>query len=426
MSRPLIWLVVCATVACPGATYALDATLTVGHEVEHTDNSARTETNEVEEWSNTPSVSMTAEHSGTAAELNLDYRYEKRFYQEDLFDDEDAVTGSTNLVWHMLPERLDFTVVNTRTESTQRAIAANTEINRQVTTVTQAGPTLRFRTRGSDELQFQYLYGDVQAEETDTDSIRHTGIARYIIQSSASRSITIEAINNQVQYENPSAPDIDAWTGQMIWAQTSSATELSLTAGYTTMSRTLDRDDVDSPVIDLSLTWDVGPNTQLSLSGGLDIRDQSTTLTGGSAGFGEANSTNSDINEVFINTRGALALTQIFGRTNVTLSVGYDDEDYEEALRDNESVTFGVGIGRQLTPRTSFSLDADFINREFSDEGEDLDEIRANMRVVWEAGRRLSFALGVRYEEREGDFGFNNYEELIGSISVFYRLLGAG
>jgi len=211
----------------------------------------------------------------------------------------------------------------------------------------------------------------------------------------------------------------------VIWAQTSSATELSLTAGYTTMSRTLDRDDVDSPVIDLSLTWDVGPNTELSLSGGLDIRDQSTTLTGGT-GFGQSGSTNSDLNEVFTNTRGELALTQAFGRTNVTLFARYDDEDYEEALRDNENQSFGIRINRRLTPRVAFSLDGEFGNRDFSDEGDDQDEIRANLSINWEAGRRLTFALGVRYEDREGDSSFSNYEELIGSVSVYYRLLGAG
>ncbi len=422
MSRWTLLCVLCLIITSPGIVRALDASVAVEHEAEYTTNSGRTATNELEEWVNTPSLSVGAQHAGTAAELDLDSRYEHRFYQQNLFDDGDALTGSTNLVWHALPERLDFTVINTRTESTARAIAAFTEDNRQETMITQAGPTLRFRTRGRDELQFQYVYGDVHASETDTDSVRHTGIVRYIIQSSATRSFTIEAINNQVQFENPIAPDIDAWTGQVTWAQQSGATEISLTGGYTSMSRTLNRNDLDRPLVDLELTWDVRPNTQLGLSGAYEIRDQANSLTGGT---GYTRPTDSDINEVFTNRRGEISLTQAFGRTDVTLFARYYDEDYEEALRDNESQGVGLRLARQLTPRTSFSLDAEFTNRDFSDQGDDQDEIRAGMGLVWQAGRRLTFTLGVRYEDRESDSIFRTYDELIGSISIYYRLLGA-
>ena len=142
MHRSVLVVVLGLVVSAPGIVRALDASLTIEHEAEYTDNSARTETNEVEEWINTPAVGITARHAGTAAELDLNYRYEKRFYEKDLFEDEDALTGTTNLVWHALPERLDFTVVNTRTESTERAIATFTEDNRQETMVTPESPPM--------------------------------------------------------------------------------------------------------------------------------------------------------------------------------------------------------------------------------------------------------------------------------------------
>ena len=100
--------------------------------------------------------------------------------------------------------------------------------------------------------------------------------------------------------------------------------------------------------------------------------------------------------------------------------------DFNTGMWDNENQSFGIRINRRLTPRVAFSLDGEFGNRDFSDEGDDQDEIRANLSINWEAGRRLTFALGVRYEDREGDSSFSNYEELIGSVSVYYRLLGAG
>lgn len=143
----------------PITSEALDIGVTVDVESEFTTNTALTETNELEEWIHKPGINFSASHEAPNLTLEADYSFEHRFYQEDLFEDESATTGRADILWNAIPERLDFTVRNTRTETPIEAIDAATPSNRQETSNTEAGPTLRFHTRGDDEFQLEYLFG---------------------------------------------------------------------------------------------------------------------------------------------------------------------------------------------------------------------------------------------------------------------------
>ena len=69
----------------------------------------------------------------------------------------------------------------------------------------------------------------------------------------------------------PFAPDLDTWTGSATFSQTGSNSELSLTGGYSTVSRSMNRDDVDGPIFDLDFTWQAGANTVVGISGSQQI-----------------------------------------------------------------------------------------------------------------------------------------------------------
>ena len=148
-------------------THAFDIGLAISEESEYTTNSGRTPTNEVQEWIHSPGANLLAEHEGPGLTLGVDYTFVRNFYQQDLFDDENDTAGTADLLWHVLPERLDFNINHTRTQSAIRAIGAVTPDNLQETSNTTAGPLLRFNPRGEDELQFQYEWGDLGLEVDD-------------------------------------------------------------------------------------------------------------------------------------------------------------------------------------------------------------------------------------------------------------------
>lgn len=409
-----------------GTAAALDATVDLSYGAEYTSNTTRSEDDEIGEWIHIPAIDIGLSENGAALELGADYRIERRIHERDIFDDESAARGSVEAIWHALPERLDLTLRNTRTESTIRARDPNTEANRQITSTTEMGPTLRLSPRSNAEFQLEYLFSDVRVEETDTDSERHTGAARYITNLSATRALTLEARNTDVDFDNPVAPDLDMWVGSVTFSYSGRNLLYSLMGGYNRTKRTLGREDVDGGIFAASLEWIASADTSLSFQASQDIRDRSTNLLSGGGGFGNEVDEDSDINEVFTETRGSIGLTHQLGPNAITLSAIASEEDYEDAARDSQRLSLRLQGDRNINPRTTLSAFIDWGTREFADEGEEFDEIRAAITLSRQLSRRLRLALAANYDERESDdLMGRSYDEWIGRLTLTYNLLGS-
>jgi hypothetical protein len=420
--RRATWL--CLAAIAPSA-HALEADLALSNTAEYTTNTARTETDEVEEWVNTPGVELSLTQEGAALDLDSQYRLQRRMYERDLFDDETVLTGQTELLWRALPERLDFTVRNVRTESTERARVPNVEDNRQTVSTTEAGPTLRLRPQSNAELQISYLYSDLRAEETDTDSHRHTGTAQYVVELSPIRTLTLAASNTRVQFDNPVAPDLDVRLGEVTFDHRGNRLEYTLTGGYNETRRNQDRDTVDGAVGELSVRWNATSETSLQLAASRRIVDHASRLTTGILDFGDSVDEDTDLNEVFTETMGRVALASRLGNNDVVLALSAGEEDYEDALRDSERQAVSATLGRDLTPRTSLRAVVEFGRRKFTDEDDEYDEIRGTLELTRQMTRRFEVVLGVHYDERDprGDGGFA-YDEWVGRLQLRYHLLG--
>lgn len=408
-----------------GNAAALDTTVDLSHSSEYTSNTTLVENDEIGEWIHTPAIGIGMNQAGAVFEVDGEYQIERRIYERDLFDDETAARGAAEAIWHALPERLDLTVRNTRTESTIRAREPNTEANRQTVSVTEAGPTLRLRPQTNAEFQLEYMYSDVRVDETDTDSERHTGAARYIISLSSLRTLTFEATNTDVDFDNPLAPDLDTWVGSAAFAHEGGNVVYSLMGGYNRTSRTQGRDDVDGAIFAASAEWLASVNTSLAVEGSRAIRDSSSTLLTGGGGFGDEIDEDTDLNEVFTETRGQVSLNHRIGPNEFVLSAAASEEDYEDALRDSERVGLRLEARRNINPRTTFTAFAEVGTREFVDEGEEFDEIAAAIELSRQMSRRFQITLSGLYDERESDDPLaRSYDEWIGRLTLTYRLVG--
>ena len=410
-------------------TYALEFGVILSEESEYTTNSGQTDNDEVEEWIHSPGIELSAEHEGPAYDLNLDYRFAREIYQQDLFDDQNEVTGIADVTWRVLPERLDFIANHTRTQSAIRAIAAATPDNRQETYTTSAGPILRFNPRGNDQLEFQYQWFDRGAEESDVDSITHESTVRYIVASSQTNSFVIEAINRQVQYDNGLIPDLEYDIARVGWLRTGADVNFSFYGGFNNVQRTNDRDDVDGFSGQAELEWQANSRTTITLSGAREMRDQSERLTSGRVAEDLDYLVSSDLGEVFTNTRGSLGIAYALdSTTSISAAVSYDEEDYEDVGRDSESITTSLVFSRALNNLTDLAFSISNSNQDFMDEGDDSDRLTVDLNVSRSFGRRLDLVVGLGYEERDddGDVLARGYEEWIATISLRYVLAGAG
>lgn len=407
----------------PLSSYALEASVVVGHTAEYTTNSGRTADDEVSEWIHRPSINVALRQEGAQLDLEGAYRFERRIFEEDLFEDESALTGHGQLIWRMLPERLDFTIRNTRTETTQQSLLPQTPANRQTVSATDLGPTLRLRPRPNSEVQLEYLYTDVRANETATDSTRHTANLRYIVDLSSVRELTFAAGYTDVDYDDDLAADIDTTRGTVSLASTGGQVAYTLTGGYSRTRRDLGRDDVNGPILEVDATWSATALTTVQFQGRRLITDRSDSLLiTAPLEFGEELRQDTDLNEVFTDTHATVTVTRPLGNNRLAVSLLAAREDYEDVLRDNERAGVQLTLSRDLSPRTSLSATLEAGRREFLDEDEEQDEYRGTLMLNHTLTRRLDLGFGARYEEWDSSDPGREFDEWVGMVSISYRL----
>ena len=404
-----------------GTVQALEIVAAVQATAEHTSNTLRTEDDEISEWFYEPGADLSAQHDTANLELDAAYSYARRIFQKDYWEDYNSTTGSGNAVWHALPERLDFTVSNTRSESTQSAVDAFTPNNRQVISTTEAGATLSFQPRSGDDLQFEYMYTDISASSTQTDSTRNSGIGRYILGLSANRSVRLETTYSDIEYDGP-FPNAKYWLATIGYSQTGDQLDLDVYYGHNWYDRG-GRGDTDDPSYGIDLTWRSTATSTFVLNAAERITDQSSELTGdvGDDPLGE----NTNTTAAFKETDASLDYTQLFGRTSMTIGVYYAEEQYADDIPlSNDGYGVRAGLTRNLTRNATLDLSADFSNRNYDDQNDEQDEIRANLAVTHRIGRALDLIWGFRYEDRSADIS-QSYDEWAGYVRIYYRVWGA-
>lgn len=385
---------------------------------EYTSNTLLTEDDEIGEWIILPGVNLTAEQDTASLEMDVRYDYTRRMFTKDYWQDENRLTGDAAIEWHAIAERLDFFASNVRTESTERARQAETPANRQVVGTTDAGGRLLFQPREADELQIEYLFRDINAAETSTDSQRHNGTLRYLLGLSENRGLILQGTYSDIDYEGL-FPDAEYTVAMIGYRQTTGSLELELNAGYNWYDR-VDRGSTGNPAFDGTLTWHVNGNRTFTLSGSQLITDQSSELASG-----DSATENTDVNAAFEETQARMGYRHAFGPNTISVEGFWVDQQYaDDVPLSNSRLGVGMDFSRALTRSADLRVYAELSNRDYEDEGDDQDELRAGFRVEHRFGRSLDFDWGGRYETRDAELGVS-YDVWYGDLNLTWTFLGA-
>ncbi len=424
MRRPILAAGLILIGLQPLSSYALDVSLGISNESRHTDNTARTQDNEVDEWVHQPGAELNVQHQSEKLVVEGNYEYVRRLRSEDLFEEDDVLTGSSGLTWHVLPGRLDFEVGNVRTQTTAQALLAETPDNQQVSSSTRAGPTLRFRVREVDEFQLQYLYTEESNEVEDTDATRNTTTVNYVWNPTSNDRVTFSALNNKVDFENTLAPDYDGYTSSVQWERFGPSIDLRVLGGYTTIERDLGQDDLSTYNAQLGLAWRMTPTMTLTLEAAHDLRDRSATLQLGVLDFGTNTQIDTELNEVFTNDRAALMWETRFWDNRIEFGLTFDDEDYDTVANDVQRRGAQMNFERRLSPRFDILLAAFVGEERFLDAGINFDRLSYEAAIRYNPNRRTTMLLGATHDQRESEEAPNeDYEENTYGLTIEYLLL---
>jgi len=378
--RALCGFALVATACGSVNVQAIEYRLSTGLTTTHSDNVTRANsTNGVEQddWIHTPMVRGELAHETANLRVQGDYMVEHRIYAENSFEDRTRWTGRADLRWDTLRDILQINASNSRTESTEDALGQDVENNRQIVTVSSIGPKLQFRPRTSDLFSIEYRYSDISQEETDSDSERQLLAAAYELGLSTNRSLIFEVSRDMVDFTREDSPELDIDTASLTYQSEGDFLDLEIRGGYTTIDRSLGREKVDGVIGNVNLTWRVSGNGEFEVNGSRSINDQSNDVLRGSAEFGQGSVfQNTEINEVFT--------------------------EAEAFSRDQDESGFSLLYARRVTPRIDFRAGARLTERDFQDRGLVEDFLSADVRLDWQASRRVSLFAGARYEERDG------------------------
>lgn len=403
---------------------ALETTIGVRVESAYTDNTLRTADNEVSEVTYQPGARISLDHQGSAIRANGTYDYERRIRTKDFFSDDDALTGASSVVWQAIPGRLDFTVANTRTETSVNGQLADTPVNRQVTDSTRAGPTLRFRVRNNDEVQLQYFHTVTTSDINLTDSQRDTLSASYVLNVGQNDQLVFNVADNKVDFDDNNAPDLNALTGAVRWNRFGPQVDMSVMAGYTTMERQNGRDDVKGEVLDARLTWRMTPQTSMEVAVARDIRDRPLVLELGILPFGANTQIDSDLNEVFYNDRAEINFRTSFLSNEILLAFFYDKQDFVDLPEDVTRMTSTFAVRRRLSPKLMVELTGSYLQQQSQVAGiPDDNRFGGTVSLGYNHSRRLSFLLTGNTNSVDRGARINDYDENLYTLRMNYLLL---
>lgn len=387
---------------------------------EYSSNTLRTDENAIGEWIHQPGFDITARQDSALWTLDANYHYLRRLYEKDFWGDESIATGQGSAHWQVLPQRLDFFINNRRTESSISAIQTQTPDNRQVVSNTRAGTILHFHPGGKkNALQLEYSYADSQSSNTQSDSKRHNGKVIYTFATWPDSSMQFQADHSDISFSGL-FPDADSTSATLSYAKTTRKLVVGVKFGHNWYRRS-GRGKSDDSTYDVVFLWRASDSSTLRLSASHAIVDQSTNLSENQGSVNE----NTGINAAFIETRGNLSFSQQWGRTKLTLSGIWSKEEYApDVPLDNDSIGFSFELSRRLTRTTSATLGAKFNSRDFTDQGDNQDEITANLRFNHQIGRTIDLNWGGDYVQQDST-GAHSYDGWRVSLTLVYTFIGA-
>ncbi len=418
---------VCAplTLLLAGSAHGLELVASVFSDAEFTDNAGRSNTNKLNDVIISPGVRLNGAHDSAALVFGASYDIERRYQVRSINSNRNAAIGNASLLWHAVPQRLDFSASQTTRETTQRLSSAGTEDDKKIITNTSIGPTLRFQPRGSDELRLSYQFSASTDNQDPTDRETNRYSASYQYRWNDFLSWTLEASRDDIAYDSSAVPDVELDNYTLTLRDTAGLLRLDLTGGRS-IYRRVGQEDVEGAIWDAQIVRDLGQLTTIELSASRRITDSTSELLGASAQeFDSVFDTfdNSDLTEVFTATSYSAALSRQVGSTGMTLLLEVSEDDYEDFPRDNEQRSVEFIAERQLTPRTNLTLGLRGSNIREIQQGFEYDQYELYAQGAWQAARNLEVTGGIDVTNRRVKEGaVSKFSEIRLLLGVEYTL----
>ena len=352
-------------------------------------------------------------HTSTRLEASINADLEYRRYSLDTLDDETVGTLNAAADVDLVQDRFSWTFTDDYGQGITDPFSGLGPGNREKVNVIATGPriTLPFGARTSLEIRGTYSERRfAESSQVDSDSlVSELGLYR---QTSSTARFGLIARSNDVEYVDVIAPEYRIGRLALRYEKQLATGRVLADLGTNEISATgFDRDE---PLYDLVWTRSLTERSQLSVHATRELTDAGAVL-GAALVPGIEGSSFTDVvvtPNPLEQRRFGVSYVLTMSRTVVSTEIGsWKDEYIGNPAYDNDSTTLHASFVRTISPRLTFGVSFDQIEREFADtvgaqpNGED------SWLSAWAnrtLGRRFNLGAAIASYERDG---FESYEE---------------
>ena len=424
----------------PGNSRAFDVEYEAGLAAQHSDNIALRDADPVSDTVISPRLWFSAEQNGGSVKLSAQGSAEYRTYVSGTFNDQVRGRLSGQLLWAVVPQRVDFVVNDYLSVQPINEFEAFSPDNLQQVNVLSAGPTFyaRFGPAMRGQLDLRYL--DSYAEENEAfNTNQYSGAARLLRDVKPWLTVGAAAEAKDVRFSLPGR--ISDYTQQDAYV---SATidrrriDARIDLGY---SR-LDMDSVAAMGAPMSRSYPLGrvsvdftPNPRSTF--GLTVRHQLSDaaqlllsarevdfgLDRRGRGFNEFRNPDSIVEPNVFRERLVRARYSYNGnRLDVRVSPFTRQMRFVEAgVRSQDRRGLNLDVDYRLKPLTTVSAYATGQRREYLESGREDEDLVTGLGVTHRLTRKWTARADVEHRRRDSSEVGRSYSENAVMVSLSYR-----
>jgi len=412
LRRHRLSVAICALLggSAGAANFDYQATLGAGY----SDNIGRATQDETSSGILAPGLQFSFDQASRRLQADLVGNFAYYKYLDDKFDSELIGNFAGNARFSLVPERFEWVVSDNFGQVLNDPFLPATPENRENINYFMTGPDAIVPFSQTTRLRAGARYGLTTYEHQSFDSNNVMGQLALEHQLSAFSTVSLNGSLQQINFDESALNgDYDQTEVFARYDAQGARTNLSVDAGYTALNQDATDTTHNGALFRLSVSRRLSASSTISLSGGHEFSSSGGAFAAGQLGMP------TNIGAVpgrqtiqpFMYDHARLGYAFQRERTGFSLSAFWDDRNFKDQSGFDQTLTgLSAAVTRQLTPRTSLTIDGNYGRGSFEQQGDYTDFI-GGISVNWRLSQRVTLALSYDHFDRSSDRPAGGYTE---------------
>ncbi|MDB6063062.1 MAG: hypothetical protein JWM78_3165 [Verrucomicrobiaceae bacterium] len=403
-----------------------DLTFSAGAGLEAHDNAGLVHSDEKSDTKRLINADVGYKKTDGAVIVDMGYNAEYGDYQHNVQSDETAINGRTALTWTIAPRQLD--VVFSHQISQQLADRRGLDVasNREERSVLTGGVDGFLHLSAVDSLVFSPRVSDIRFQDSDdSNSRRATMTATLNHKLSRVSALDLTAGYDHVTFDE-SKNDYNSPNVMLSFNTALARLSYQIGLGANRIKRdSSDSKDVNGSTVRAAIDYKGDEGSDWGASYIRQLTDSSIGLSNFELSVPNFESNDSNFDQFDIiqsNKVNAYWHQRINASSQLSLSAGFEKQDYKETPRDQSIADAQAGYQYSINSRWSTGVDAQFERTKFLDDPKSkYDTTRVYFNVTYRPLRPLEIKFSIGQDKRNADTSALSYTDKVALIGFKYK-----